>query len=363
MFYTRSENLIRDHEPLIEQLRRRGHRILYLNQVHSKSLTELWGKEGFYFESTDSIRTASTLLATLQRVLNFVFFVVRNKVDVVFSHLEPANFVAVLAQAFLNTRIVVFRHHRDLAALAGFDRNWSYKFTYRYAKEIVAVSESTRDYMVMRENVNRSKISVIHLGYDFQKATEYDRLEYQEIPSKRRDVKLITVGRLDQYKRPFLSVFVLRELVRQGIDAHLQFLGVGELSKSLEEVCLIEGLQERVSFMGYVNDVLGHLARADWLLHPSNSESSCVVVKEAAFVRTPVIVCADVGDFSEFLSNGETGVLVSIDDFVNEATRTIFHYLDNDDERQALGRRLYYAVTNRFDIRKVVGEYERFISK
>jgi glycosyltransferase involved in cell wall biosynthesis len=278
----------------------------------------------------------------------------------VYSHLEPANFIAVLAQFFVRANVIVVRHHHDLAELAGFAKDLSYRITYKLAKTIIVVSEQTKNYMVSKEGISNEKISTINLGYDFSTFGEPDNMKVKEIRARLNGViKLITVGRLDKYKRPDISIELLNKLRNNGVSAHLFLLGIGELSSKLSELVEEYHLESHVEFLGYENEVLTYLKAADWLIHPSISESSCVVIKEAGIVELPAIVCTGVGDFEEYLTNGVDSFIVSSENYCEEAYKIIVQNT-NPETKRLLGKALNKVVMNRFLISKVIGKYERF---
>jgi glycosyltransferase involved in cell wall biosynthesis len=118
-------------------------------------------------------------------------------------------------------------------------------------------------------------------------------------------------------------------------------------------------LDAHVEFLGYENDVLTYLKASDWLVHPSISESSCVVVKEAGIVELPVIVCKGVGDFEEYLTNGVDSFIISPSHFCEEAFEIIVRNT-NHESNQLLGKALNQVVINRFHISKVIDRYALF---
>jgi len=251
----------------------------------------------------------------------------------------------------------------DLAEHIGFAEDLSYKLTYRLAKDIITVSAAARRYMIETERVEAWKIHHINLGYDFSVFGTHTPERVAQIRSKLSEsIILISVGRLDSFKRPERSIEVCRMLLEKGHNAHLFLLGSGENEAAIKIRISELGLQNHIELLGYVDNVMDYLKAADWLLHPSISESSCVVVKEAALSALPVIACKGVGDFDDYLINRENSVLVDRDHFAEEAVKEIIYFENNMTEKVDIGRKLKGIIVSNFDIRSVVSQYNQFLS-
>lgn len=340
---------------------KQGHRVYFLNQQENEYLPTICKNTGVHYETIPPPTSTSTIIRTLYYCMQLFRFVGANRINIVYSHLEPANFIAVLTQFFISAKIIIVRHHHDLAARAGFGSDLSYKMTYQLARKIITVSEATKNYMVVEEGFSAEKIFPIRLGYDFSIFGSPNELNVKKLKEKLKDsVVLITVGRLDEYKRPMLSFEVCKALNRKGIKSHLFFLGVGEFQHTLQEEVHRCALENAVSFIGYADNVLDYLAVSDWLLHPSISESSCVVVKEAGLVELPAIVCKGVGDFDYYLLHGQNSFLVDPHNFIEESVQTISDLVSDQSARKKLGIQLKKDVLANFSISAILPQYERF---
>ncbi len=359
LFYTSIRTRVKDQESLMAEFVKAGHKVYFLNQQPNPYLPSLCAQAGVHYETFEYTGPKSSSLRILYHVCKLVWFSFRHRVDIIYSHLEPANFIAVLAQYVLRARVVIVRHHLDLAARAGFDKDRSYRMTYSLARDVIAVSDRAKRYMTVKEGVDTSKIHHIDLGYNFDVFGHPNQETVDKIRST-HELVLISVGRFDEFKRPDLSIDVCRQLQSNGVNCHLFLLGAGPNEASLRTKVQQEGLTNVVSFVGYVDNVLDYLSAADWLLHPSISESSCVVVKEAGLVDLPIIVCEGVGDFDDYLANRKTAVIVHADSFVADAMKAILHFRAVPEDRLQLGRELGKVVRARFDIKNLLHQYDRF---
>jgi glycosyltransferase involved in cell wall biosynthesis len=361
LFYTSIKTRVRDQESLMVEFVKRGHRVFFLNQQVNEYLPSICKQAGVVYETINKPTAQNSILKSFFYFRQLVSFIWKNRIDVVYSHLEPANFIAVFVQFFVKAKVVIVRHHHDLAQLAGFSKDFSYRITYKLAKQVIVVSEATKKFMVKVESVTGEKIYPIRLGYDF---TCFGNVNIQKVSGIRErlvgKIILITVGRLDSYKRPEISLNLVKKLSDAGLNVHLFILGAGDRLEILEWLVNEYGIADDVEFLGYEDDVLTYLKASDWLIHPSISESSCVVVKEAGLVELPVIVCKGIGDFDEYLKNEVNSFLVNRDKFAEEAFQIVITNR-NSVTRDNIGKALGLEIRNRFHISSVVQEYERFI--
>ncbi len=363
LFYTSIRTRVRDQESLMKEFVNSGHRVFFLNHEPNRYLPSICESAGVTYQTVSIRPTRFGSIRIILLWMNLIRFIYKNKVDVVYSHLEPANFIAVLAQYFIFAKVIIVRHHLDLAERIGFNNDLSYKLTYRLSRNIITVSEAAKKFMIAREKVDSKKIHHINLGYDFKIFGTYnqenvDRLKNQHTGS----VILVSVGRLDSFKRPELSIEVCKKLIDLGVKTHLFLLGSGDKEQMVRQKIEELDLQNHVELLGYNDNVLDYLKAADWLLHPSISESSCVVVKEAALVNLPVIACRGIGDFDEYIVNHVHSILLDKDNFVSEAVEEIIRLKTKPEERLKMGNKLNEVVRSLFDIKVVVNQYNRFHS-
>ena len=89
--------------------------------------------------------------------------------------------------------------------------------------------------------------------------------------------------------------------------------GSGPEEDALKARAAALGVIDRIRFLGWRDDIAALLAAADILVCPSRHEPLGNVVIEAWAHRVPVVACASQGP-SHLIDDGETGLLVPIDD-------------------------------------------------
>ncbi|MCS6973551.1 MAG: glycosyltransferase [Cyclobacteriaceae bacterium] len=358
-FYTPLNTRSRDIESQAAYFKRQGHQVFLLTQNTYGLLHEHFKNAGCRVDADDS-HARFVSLRVVKRILRLVRFCWINRIDILYAHLEPCNFIAVLGQYFVRARVVICRHHVDEAKLYGFENDLSYRLTYRLAKEIIVVSQRAKDFMIHHEGIPENRIHVVRLAYDFGLYQLPEEQNVQLLRNKlNAPIVLLTVCRLTRFKRPELSVEVVKKLIERGISAKLIILGKGELLPDLEEKIRTSGLQENCLLPGYVNNVLEYMAASDLLIHPSLLESSCITVKEAGLVQLPVIVCRGVGDFDEVITDRVNGFLTDPGKFVEQTEELVLEYMRNPKIFKETSLKLKQTILHTFAIERVGPDYER----
>ena len=166
---------------------------------------------------------------------------------------------------------------------------------------------------------------------------------------------MVTVGRLVARK----AVDQLIDIVHGYRDQSLRLIVIGdgpllgELKKQAQE----RGVSENVTFSGFVSEEekVNLLAAADLYVSTSQHEGFGLVFLEAMAAGLPV-VCYDFGGQTDFLEDGVTGALVSLNDQEN-FSGACGHYMRSAAARSAAGEENRRRVET-FFIDKCARQYE-----
>lgn len=116
------------------------------------------------------------------------------------------------------------------------------------------------------------------------------------------EIRLIAVGGLVARKGPLEAVGALAELVRRGIPARLQWVGVGALESEMLALARELGVADRLDLPGHLApaDLSRELSAASLFLLPVETETFGVAIAEALMHGLPV-VATGTGGHEEFL--------------------------------------------------------------
>lgn len=364
LFYTPFNLRSRDTESLMLAFKKSGHQVFFVSQQEGYPIRTFLETNGIETYSVKVKNRHKGILYHAKHLFRFIDFCSEKKIDIVYSHLESANFIASVGQYFVRAKVYLCRHHIDEAALFGFDRTLYYKITYSFAKKIVVVSQQAVDYMIEKELIPAHKIIHINLAYDFSLYVPPDKKTVSVIRDQYScDILLVYIGRLNSFKRPIEAIQTLECLLKAGRHAKLLLLGSGDLHETLSEIVEQKNLSGRVFFLGYVSNPLDYLSAADFLVHPSILESSCVAVKEAGLTETPVIVCKGIGDFDSYIQNQLNGFLIDRDQFARQAAELIDQIFGNREFLKTIGTNLKDSVLKKFSIEHILPEYSKLNGK
>lgn len=139
-----------------------------------------------------------------------------------------------------------------------------------------------------------------------REVTRKDRIDHP--PSR-----LIYVGRLSRLKRIQDAIDAVGYLVESGEDVRLSIVGEGQLGQELRRKVQRRGLEEHVTFHGYVDDWdrLQELYLASQILvFPSVSEGAVKVLAEAMAHGVVPVCVRGTGGNDYIIRHGENGMLV-----------------------------------------------------
>ncbi len=139
--------------------------------------------------------------------------------------------------------------------------------------------------------------------------TIYNAVEIGEFKKNPKGI-LLTVGRLEKWKRIEDVLYVLPDITRK-FPIKYVVVGEGEMLSHLKEISHSLDLNEHVEFLGKKSrkEVKEYMSMADVLILPSLYEGMSHVILEAMACKTPVIASNVCGN-PELVTDKETGILV-----------------------------------------------------
>jgi len=234
--------------------------------------------------------------------------------DVIHSH---GNLSTIILSLFVR-RPLVYTEHDATPWLCRYRRWWersTRKVVYRVlnvtacqrATTVVTNFEGLADELVSRWNIPRSRLVSIQNGIDADAfAAPSAHLEHasEKLPFDRY---CLFVGSLEPRKSPDLLLRALVDIT----ELCCVFVGGGVLSARLQRAAERSGLSARVHFTGPLppSEVARFYRDADFLVLPSVSEGSPLVVLEAMARGTPVIASRIAG-IPALIDDWKTGFLV-----------------------------------------------------
>ena len=114
-------------------------------------------------------------------------------------------------------------------------------------------------------------------------------------------------------------------------------------------------MEEAVTFTGYTDDVLGYLQCSDFFVFPSESEALGISLIEAMSYGLPSIGTR-IGGIVDLIDDGETGLLVSVDD-ENGIFESMEYMMTHPDEAGIMGRKGRETIRDSHDIKQIAQQH------
>ncbi|NEN23416.1 glycosyltransferase [Cryomorpha ignava] len=359
LFYFPSSQNSNSLETLMEEFSKMGHKVHLLSQEPKGDIQAVVEKSGV---KTDSfvLPKSSSFVFYIKHIRYLTKYVKKNKIDLVYAHTQPANIIAVFAQYFSTARFIICRHHSDYI-MNGTNRNAKIfdKIINRLGKEFIVPSKKVFHQLTEVEGVNPSKVRLINYAYRFE---NYPEPKIESLFAISRDfpcsLRLVTVSRFIPCKRYGLLISVIKALVDKQLDVKLLILGGGPLEPELKAQVKDLELERHVFFIGFTREAITYMAAADVVVHTSDSEASNSVIKEAGILEKLIIACADVGDFDDYIENGENGFLISKENTEQELTELLLKIYDDKSKYNHFGPALKKSVYKHFYVENVIDKYQ-----
>lgn len=158
---------------------------------------------------------------------------------------------------------------------------------------------------------------------------------------------LIIVARLEPVKEHATLINAVRQVAPDHPRLRCLIVGDGRLREPLEAQTSAAGLDGRVHFAGFRDDIPALLASSDAFCLPSQSEGLPYALLEAALYRLPLLV-SEVGGMAELLTHQETGYFVPPGD-ADALAGGLRWLLAHPDAARAMGQAAFELVHHKFD--------------
>ncbi len=326
-----------EHQPAIQTPAKRRHRVLHVidslelggAQVVLENLIKYGDRSQFEFEIAamhgrgvfwDRIAALGVPMHSLSfhhkvplYVPHLAWLCLTRHYAVVHTHLLAANIIAKPMAALCGVGVRINHDHCN-DKLAD-PRKWTLPadtITNRLSTHIIAVNESTQDFVIRREGIPESRTSTIHNGIDLQTyrpRPEVSRAAREKFGLPSDAFVVAGIGRLTFQKNFALFLEVAALVVKDHPKAVFAIAGTGEDDATLRAQATQLGLGDRIRFLGFVSNMAELYPAVDLLLLTSRYEGLPITILEAMATGIP-IVASDLDGMREILRDGENAALV-----------------------------------------------------
>jgi glycosyltransferase involved in cell wall biosynthesis len=231
---------------------------------------------------------------------------------------QKALFVAALASRMMRRPLIWIVH--DIITDPAFSRNTrraAVLFANIFASRVVANSRASAQAFI-EAGGRAERVRIVYCGFDPAAHPQASPAAAREVRQRFAldDAPVVGLfGRLTPWKGQHVLLKALKDL--PGVQALIvgsALFGEDAYAAELRQLAASEGVQDRVRFTGFQNDVAAIMSGVDIVLHTStHAEPFGRVVVEGMLVGQPVIATSG-GGVNEIVTDGETGLLVPPND-------------------------------------------------
>ncbi|MFJ7974811.1 glycosyltransferase family 4 protein [Peribacillus sp. NPDC096379] len=268
--------------------------------------------------------------------------------DAVHCHSPMGGVLARLAAKSLGITAVIYTAHGFHFYKGAPFVNWVVyypveKFLARYTDHLITINKEDL------YKANDFKAGQVHyvpgIGVDtnkFDDAVGRREEKRAELRIEEDTVVLLSIGEMIKRKNHETALRAIAKLENQNYVYLI--CGRGELDSYLQELTLSLGIQEKVRFLGFRNDIKEICIASDVFVFPSYQEGLPVSVMEAMSAGLPIIA-SEIRGNTDLIENGVGGYLLHPED-IDGFAASIQKVVNNTPLRQAMG------TNNKTEVRK-----------
>jgi L-malate glycosyltransferase len=318
-------------------------------------------KTGFAFESR--LRKDVQLVHVPKRegndpmaVLRLALLLRRDRPHIVHTHNWSTLVEGMLAAKIARVPIIVHSEHGTVRK-EWLPQIYAQRISWRCADRVLAVSESLKQHLVREIGFPAQRIISIQNGVDTDRfQPNGERMALREgLGWPARGFIIGSVGRLVPVKNYATLLRAAARVASRVPQLTLALVGDGPLDGELKTLAEQLGIADRVSFLGYRDDVPNLLNAMDIFVLPSLREGMPNAVLEAMACGLPVIA-SEVGGASEIVRDRENGLLVCPTD-VEQLSQHLYQLALSPERCRAMGIAGRRCIEREFKMEHMVNKY------
>lgn len=262
-------------------------------------------------------------LMDLMSLIRIYLILRKNKFHIVHTHTAKAGFVGRVAARLAGVPIVVHTSH----GLPFFKGQSSIKnFIYKKLEQVASLfsdgyfSQNKEDLKVIRRMVpSRLLVGYEGNGVHLPRIDQHPKLSEQEKKELKKSLSIqenkfvfLMGARFEDVKNHQMLINALA-LCKENDSFQVLLAGNGPLLNYYKDKVMELGLEKKVVFLGFRNDILDLMQISDAVLLTSKKEGIPRILMEAMAMSLPVLA-TDVLGTREVVVHGETGELVQLND-------------------------------------------------
>ena len=222
----------------------------------------------------------------------------------------------------------------------------------------ISNSKALLNYIHYKNHVPLRKIKIIPNAIDIKKINSRLDKNYDvklELGLKKNNYLIVCVARLHKQKN-VATLIKAMDLIDNNI--FLVIVGDGPERKNLIQLTVKLQLKDKIFFLGFRRDVLNIVNSSNVFILPSLKEGMSNALLEAMALKKVCIV-SDIPQNKELIKDRINGIVFNQQN-EKDLAKKIMEVYENENLME-LGQKAFKLIENKFDLKKVLGKYEKII--
>lgn len=263
------------------------------------------------------------------KVVKNIFKIRHLNLDFIISHNRGGDILAFLISVLKKTKhIKAFHEYLNNEIKISFI-NIIWKISIKLSDFTYHISSFVLKKNIETFKLNKNKSIVIDNAIQFNDSSVPFSLEKFSIPTNKKII--LTISRVVDYKGYKNNLEIIIPILTKREDSIYVFAGDNSEDLSffnkINEIVIKNNLQNKVFYLGQINNVISLMKKSKVLLHFPNREGFGLILLEALFANLP-IVASNVGGIPELLQN--TDYMPFPISKTSNARKLIEKYLDSN---------------------------------
>jgi len=285
-------------------------------------------------------------------LIRLVYYLRKNKGDILHTYLFHSNILGRIIGKLIGYKYII-SSQRNVDLWRKWYHDYIDKMTSSLCSVIVSNSIAGKKYLVEQAGIKEDKVVVIHNGLDVEK-----------YPVREKNIgilNIINIASLTEKKGHKYLFDAISKLAQSGVDFKLYLIGKGKLENYLRYKSKELGLDDKIFFEGYSDNITSYLQNADIFVLPSLWEGLPVALMEAMACGVACIA-SDVGDVKELIKNEEDGLIVEPKN-VDQITNSILRLINDRDFMERIGSSARKKIKKYFSSVKMINSFEKLYNQ
>lgn len=257
-------------------------------------------------------------MKTFEGILQLRKILIKNRYDIIYCHTATGSIVARLAIATLKYKpTLIYMAHGFHFYKGAPLKNWLIfypieKILSRWTDYLITINREDFELAKMRRMYKKCLYIIPGIGVDFERLQENNNSKDEirkSLGLNTNDIVMTYIAELIPNKNQGKLIDVLKILNNKYPNIKLMLIGPDHNQGKYLEYAKREGIEDKVIFTGWRNDIGNLLRASDIYVASSINEGFGINLVEAMFCGLPVVAFENRGH-KEIIENGKTGYLV-----------------------------------------------------